>query len=120
MFERAAEHLLQSEELLPVAESLFFDINHSSHHKNLVNWRFKRTNHTLPCWLFGFPSCGYERSNVHAHVATVRTHQICVSFTDSENVILQEETETIHVPADILADARGYAFDAFEVPPLLY
>ena len=73
-----------------------------------------------------------------------RTHQISLSYTDSENVVLQQETETTHVAklelllysqpvrlglpiepgvehlADILADARALACDAFEVLPLLH
>ena len=69
------------------------------------------------------------------------THQIYLSFTDSDTVILQHKTETIHVSicplllnsqpaeivtsgvehsADILADARDFALDAFEVLPLLH
>ena len=67
-------------------------------------------------------------------------------FTDSNNVILQQQTETTHVPtfqpflysqpvglgllvefqtsgvehhADILADARDFSFDAIKVLPLL-
>ena len=52
---------------------------------------------------FRFPSCDNEQSNVHAHVAAAeflmnfRTHQICLSCTDSDNAILQHETETTHV-----------------------
>ena len=72
---------------------------------------------------------------------------MCLSYTDSDNVTPQKETETIHVsnvqlllrsqrvelgllievltsgvehPADILADARDFAYDAFEVLPLLH
>ena len=43
------------------------------------------------------------KSNVHAHVATAEflmifwMHQICLSYTDSDNVILQQETETTRV-----------------------
>ena len=50
-----------------------------------------------------FPSCGYEQSNVHAHVATVqflmnfRTHQMCLSSSDSDHLILQQGTEKLHV-----------------------
>ena len=88
------------------------------------------------------------KSNVRAPVATAelllnfQTHQICLSFSDSEKVIRQQETETIHVSmftlllylqpvglgllvqlltsgvqhsADILADARDFAFHAFQV-----
>ena len=90
----------------------------------------------------------------HVHVATAeylinfRTHQICLSFTDSDNVILRQERETTHVSilktsfstrnlldlvyffelltsgvehsADGLADARDFAFDVLEVLPLLH
>ena len=72
---------------------------------------------------------------------------MCLSYTDPDNVTLQQETETIHVsnvqlllrsqrvelgllievltsgvehPADILAHARDFAFDAFDVLPLLH
>ena len=71
----------------------------------------------------------------------VRKHQICLSYTDSDNVILQQETQTTHVSlfqlllssqpfglrlfvelltsgvehsADINADASDVAFDAYE------
>ena len=85
---------------------------------------------------FRFPIFDDDQSNDHADVEFMinfRTHQICMSYTYSDNVILQEETETTHVqnfqlllfsqavglalivellrsgvehPADILADAR--------------
>ena len=72
-------------------------------------------------------------------------HQICLLCTDSDNVILQQETETTHVsklqllfnsqlvdpgflvehltsgvehPAEIQADARDLDVDALEVLPL--
>ena len=95
-----------------------------------------------------FPSCGCEQSAVLAHVATAeflmnfRTHHTCLSKTNSDNVILQQETDTrqlmsqifnlfglglvvelltsaVEHPADILADAREFAFGVFEVQPLL-
>ena len=102
---------------------------------------------------FRFPSCDCEHSSDHVFVAhaeflmNFRTRQICLSFTESDNVILQQATETIHAsnfqhplysqpvglgllvehltsgaehPTDILADARDLAFDAFEVLPLLH
>ena len=69
-----------------------------------------------------------------------RPHQICLSCTDDDNAVLQQETETIHVSdfqllhsqpvglgllvelltraversAVILADVRNFAFDTFE------
>ena len=76
-----------------------------------------------------------------------RTRQICLSYTDADNVVLQQETESIHVskfqlllhsrpvglglrvefltsgvdhPADILASARDFDFSAFGVLPWLH
>ena len=52
---------------------------------------------------FRFLSCDNEQSNVRARVAIAeflvnfRTHQICLSHTESANVIFQQETETTHV-----------------------
>ena len=76
-----------------------------------------------------------------------RTHQICSSTKDSDDAILLQETDTIHVsnsqlllhlqpvglgllvelltsgaehPADVLANARDFAFNASEALPLLH
>ena len=102
---------------------------------------------------FLFPSYGREHTSGHVPVATAeflvnfRTHQICLSRTDSDNAILQRKSETTHVsnfqrllhsqpvglellvellthgadlPADILADARDCASDVFEALNLLH
>ena len=85
--------------------------------------------------------------NVHAHVSTAqflmnfRTHHFCLSCTSSDNVTLQQETETAHVSnfqllrysqlvglglvvgflangvkhhADILEDARDFTLHALK------
>ena len=52
---------------------------------------------------FRFPSYGREHSSDHAHVAAAEflmdfgTHQINLSYTDSDNVIIQQETETQYI-----------------------
>ena len=50
-----------------------------------------------------FPTYDREHSSAHVLVATAeflmkfRTRQICLCYTDSDNAILQQDTETIHV-----------------------
>ena len=99
------------------------------------------------------PSYDREHSSDHVLVANAEflmylpsdAPDLCLSYTDSDNVILQQETETTHVSkfqlllcsqpvglgllvelltrgvehtADILPDARNFASEAFEVLPL--
>ena len=88
-----------------------------------------------------FPSCDCEQSH------NFRAHQICLSYTDSDNLILQQESETVRVSnvqlllfsqpvglgllvelqtsgvehsAANLAAVRDLAFDASEVLLLLH
>ena len=96
-----------------------------------------------------FSNYDHENSSDHALVDTAefvmnsRKHQICWMCTDPDSVFLPPETDPLHVSkfpfllysqpvglgllvelltsgADVLSNARDFAFDAFEVLPLLH
>ena len=102
--ERAVSFVLQSEQLLPVEYSISV-FRHPSflstaECEQLTLQENEPRFDLLPFW---FPSYDREHSSDHVLVRTAeflmnfRTHQICLSCTDSDSAILRQETETIHV-----------------------
>ena len=104
-FGRIVDFLLQGEQLLPVEYSSFvFRLTSFLSTKELSQLALQENEPRVVMLAFCFPSCGYERSNLHSRVATAEfllnfwTHWICLSWTDSDRVILQQETDTILCP----------------------
>ena len=103
-FETAEVSLIPSEELLLVEYS-FFVCRHQSFlsTEEFAQLTLQENEPRFNKLASRFPSCDYEHSNVHAHVATAEflmnfwTHWICLSQTDGDHVILQPGTKTIHV-----------------------
>ena len=62
---------------------------------------------------FPCPSCDNEQPNVPAHAAAAkfllnfRTHQICLSYTDSDDAILQQDSATTHISHMQLITSRN-------------
>ena len=103
-FERPVNCRLQGEELLPVEYSMFaFGLQSFHSTEKIAQLALQESEPRFDILAIRFPIGDYEQSNVHAHVPTaefptnVRARQICLSYTDSDDAILQQETETTHV-----------------------